>query len=137
MKPYPIIAVIALSAALVAPVAAHHSLAAAYRLAAGETIRGTVLQVTFREPHTYVHVEAPDAEGVLRRWSLEWSDTQTLLRSGVARDTLRPGDQVEVLGHPGRNPESHQLLIVHIIRAHDGWSWGDDESDTGPLATYR
>ncbi|MGE3342867.1 MAG: DUF6152 family protein [Vicinamibacterales bacterium] len=63
MKPYTIVAIIALTAALAAPVAAHHSLAAAYRLEAGETIRGAILQVSFREPHTYVHVEAPDAWG--------------------------------------------------------------------------
>ncbi|MGE3401715.1 MAG: DUF6152 family protein [Vicinamibacterales bacterium] len=115
---------------LALPVAAHHSLAATYRLEQAQVLRGTVLQVSFRDPHTYVHLEAMDDSGVLRRWSLEWRDTAALAGTGVTRFTLRPGDHIEVVGHPSRSGDAHQMLIISLARPADGWQWGRaDELD--------
>jgi hypothetical protein len=121
--------VVALLAAVAIPTAAHHSFAAAYLLEEVQPLRGTVLNVAFREPHVYVHVNAPDHAGAMQRWSLEWRDVTTLAAAGITHATLRPGDQVEVIGHPGRNPETHQLLIVRISRLSDGWRWGGESLD--------
>jgi hypothetical protein len=104
--------------------AAHHSTAAAYRLEATQVLDGTVVMVAFKQPHTYIHVEALDREGVMRRWSMEWADATMLARHGVTRSTLRAGDQVRVVGHPGRNSDAYQMLIVQMTRGADGWTWG-------------
>jgi hypothetical protein len=119
--------VTALIASFAIPTAAHHSLAATYRLDEMETIRGTVLKVAFRDPHVYLHVEARSAAGVPHRWSLEWRDIQTLQRTGVTRDTLRPGDQIDVVGHPDKDADTRRLLIASMSRPTDRWSWGDDD----------
>lgn len=130
MKPLFAALLTALLTTVALPAAAHHSLAATYQLERAQVLRGTVLQVSFRDPHTYVHLEAMDDSGVLRRWSLEWRDTAALASTGVTRFTLRPGDQIEVVGHPSRSREAHQLLIVSLARAADGWQWGSaDELD--------
>ena len=118
-----------LLAAFAIPTAAQHSLAAAYHLEEVQPLRGTVLQVAFREPHVYLHVEAPDRTGAMQRWSLEWREVGTLAAAGITHATLRPGDQVEVLGHPGRSPDTYQLLILRISRLSDGWSWGGEDLD--------
>jgi thiamine monophosphate kinase len=104
--------------------AAHHSTAAAYRLDSTQVLEGTVVMVAFKQPHTYVHVEALDQDGAMRRWSLEWDDASVLARHGVTRSTLRPGDVVRVTGHVGRNAGAYQMLIRQMIRAADGWTWG-------------
>jgi hypothetical protein len=108
---------------------AHHSTAAAYQLSQTEAIEGTVVQIAFREPHTYVHVVATDRDGFTHRWSLQWADQAKLAHDGVRTSTLRPGDRVRVTGHPGRNPDAYQLLITSITRASDGWAWERDASD--------
>ena len=129
MKPLLTATVVAVFVVLALPVVAHHSYAATYHLDREQALRGTVLQVSFRHPHTYVHLEAPDEAGVLRRWSLEWRDTDVLAATGVTRQTLRAGDPLDVIGHPARNPEAHLLLIMSLSRASDGWTWGHGEDD--------
>jgi hypothetical protein len=108
---------------------AHHSTAAAYQLSRTEAVEGTVVQVAFREPHTYLHVVAIDRDGFTHRWSLQWADQAALAHDGIKTSTLRPGDRVRVTGHPGRNPDAYQLLITTITRASDGWAWERDASD--------
>ena len=113
------VAVVALVAAFTIPGDAHHSLAAAFRLADMDTIEGTIVQIAFREPHSFVQVEAPDADGVMRRWSAQWTDDTDLSAHARMHDALRPGDVVRIVGHPARNLEAYQLLIVRIARSDE------------------
>ena len=99
---------------------AHHSLAATYRLSATEAISGTVVQVALREPHSFLHIEAPDRDGVMRRWSAEWDDATPVLGRSHADTPLRVGDRVRVVGHPGQTRETYRLLIVQISRLPEG-----------------
>jgi hypothetical protein len=47
-----------------------------------------------------------------------------LVRQGVTRETLKPGQRVIINGNPGRTPEDHRLRMVNITRPSDGWKWG-------------
>ena len=129
MKHITLLIAVVLVGVLGSTAAANHSTAAAYRLDATQVLQGTVVMVAFKQPHTYVHVEGLDRKGVMRRWSLEWADATALARHGVTRSTLRAGDQVRVVGHPGRNADAYQMLIVQMIRAADGWSWGTSSDE--------
>lgn len=103
---------------------AHHSFAATYLEDQKQKIEGNVIQFLFRNPHSFLHVEAPDEKGVTQQWSIEWGGGGQLGRDGVTRDSLKPGDHVVVVGQPGRNPEDHRLRMVSIMRPADGWKWG-------------
>jgi len=130
MKHLILLTTIALVAVLNTPGAAQRSTAATYRLTETRAIEGTVVQVAFRVPDAFVHVEAPDQDGVMHRWSLLWSDGRGLGMHGVTRATLRVGDRVRVVGHPGRNSETYQLLVVRMTRAEDGWIWSNGSPDS-------
>ena len=109
----------------VAPVFAHHSFAATYFEDQRATIQGTLVEFVYRSPHSFVTVDVTDPrtrEAV--RWTIEWASTKRLEREGVNRDTLKPGDQVTILGHPGRIVEEHRLHMWGISRPSDGWKWG-------------
>ncbi len=101
---------------------AHHSFGAAY-LESEVTIKGELVQLLFRSPHSYVHVMAPDEKGEMQRYAVEWVQGQQLQRQGVTRDTLKPGDKVEVTGNPARDSRDHRLLMLQIVRPADGWKW--------------
>ena len=104
---------------------AHHSFAATYFEDKKVTVEGDLVQFLYRNPHSFVHVEAKDPNtGEMVRWAVEWGAGGQLGRQGVTRETLKPGDHVIVVGNPGRNPEDHRLRMVNITRPSDGWKWG-------------
>jgi hypothetical protein len=117
--------VIAVGAFLTAaPAFAHHSFAATYFEDKKMTVEGNLVQFLFRNPHSFVQVEAPDDSGKMVRWAVEWAGGGQLGQQGVTRETLKPGDHVIIVGNPGRNPEDHRLRMVNITRPSDGFKWG-------------
>lgn len=103
---------------------AHHSFAATYNQAKEIKLEGKLVQFLFRNPHAFVQIEAPDENGTMQRWSVEWSGAGQLSEQGVRRDTLRIGDVVTITGNPGRNPADHRLRMNTIRRKSDGFGWG-------------
>jgi hypothetical protein len=102
---------------------AHHSFAATYFVDQEITVEGTLTQFLFRNPHSFVKVQAPDAKGDMQTWSVEWGGGAQLDREHVTRDTLKPGDHVIVSGNPGRDPTEHRIRLHKIVRPADGWKW--------------
>ena len=126
MKPF-VAAVLAVGIVLTlsaGSVSAHHSFAATYLEGQTQKIEGKVVQFLFRNPHSFLHVEAPDEKGTVQVWNIEWGGGGVLGRQGVTRDTLKAGDRVIVVGQPGRVPEEHRLRMVNLTRPVDGWKWG-------------
>jgi hypothetical protein len=109
--------------ALAAAASAHHSFTATYDETGDMRIEGEVVQFLFRNPHSMIHVSAPDAAGAVQRWAIEWAGVGTLAGEGVTRESLRIGDHVVVAGNPGRNAADHRLRLLSIERPLDGWKW--------------
>jgi hypothetical protein len=105
-------------------VEAHHSFGATYLEDKQESLDGTVVQMLFRNPHSYLQIDVKDASGQAVRWNIEWGGVVQLNQKGVTRDTLKPGDHVIVVGNPSRTAEDHRLRLVKISRPSDGWTWG-------------
>ena len=78
--------------ALAGVAAAHHSFTATYFEDRTMEIEGKLLQFQFRNPHSFVHVEAPDENGKPQRWAVEWGGAGQLSGQGVTNQTLRVGD---------------------------------------------
>jgi hypothetical protein len=103
---------------------AHHSFGATYEISKQIKLEGKIAQFVYRNPHSFVHVEAPDAVGVQQRWAIEWGGTAQLNDAGVQRDTLKVGDHVLVTGRPSRVPGEYRVLMVTLTRPSDGFTWG-------------
>ena len=104
---------------------AHHSFQATYDTEKTITIKGTLVSFDFRNPHSFVHVMAPDSDGQMQRWGIEWATASVLQRQGVTRTTFKPGDVVIITGSPGRDPGDHRIRMQSIHRPSDGFGWGD------------
>ena len=72
---------------------------------------------------------APDANGEMRRWGVEWGGSAALRAQGVRRDTLRPGDKVVITGFPGRNAIDNRMLMRTLLRTSDGFGWGNEPDE--------
>jgi Family of unknown function (DUF6152) len=123
-----IIITIALSAGTAAY--AHHSYAATYDTTEQVKLEGKVVQFVFRNPHSFVHIQAPDQKGVSQRWAVEWAGTSQLGNNGVTRESLKVGDDVVIVGRPSRVTGEYRLLMVTLKRPSDGFSWGTRNGET-------
>jgi hypothetical protein len=102
---------------------AHHSFAATYLPDQTVTVRGEVLQVVFRNPHSFVRLLVHSDTGAPVRYAVEWVGAAQLGGDGVKQGSLKPGDFVVVSGNPGRNPADHTLRMSSLFRPKDGFSW--------------
>jgi len=121
-----------ISLALLAGTAAyaHHSYGATYDTSREIKLEGKVVQFVFRNPHSFVHVQAPDQAGAEQRWAVEWAGTSQLSNSGVSRESLKVGDDVVIVGRPSRVPGEYRLLMVTLKRPVDGFTWGTKGGET-------
>jgi hypothetical protein len=106
-----------------AGVDAHHNYGAHYLMNQTVTLDGTLLQIQFQNPHSFVHVETTDDQGERQEWMVEWQAVALLTREGVTKDTLKPGDRVTIVANPSRSPDDHRLWMQMIVRPSDGWKW--------------
>ena len=115
-----------IAAALLAGTAAyaHHSYAATYDVTNEIKLDGKLVQFVYRNPHSFVHVQAPDPSGTQQRWAVEWAGTGQLAEAGVQRDTLKVGDSVVIVGRPSRVRGEYRALMVRLTRPADGFTWG-------------
>lgn len=109
---------------------AHHSATATYVRGQVVKIEGTLKEFIWRNPHSFMKVEAPDAKGEKQMWVIEGAAPQQLSEAGLTASTLRAGDHVVVTGYPGRIAEDHRLLLQVLERPSDGFRY------QGPAAQF-
>ncbi|HTK35322.1 MAG TPA: DUF6152 family protein [Caulobacteraceae bacterium] len=117
-------AAVLLTASVGAPASAHHSFPATYHVDQTVEIKGTVVQFLFRNPHSFVHVMAPDKAGKMQRWAVEWGGGAALGKDRIDSTSLKAGDKVIIVGNPARVEADHRLRMQKIQRPSDGWTWG-------------
>jgi Family of unknown function (DUF6152) len=103
---------------LSAPVYAHHGFAGRYDEEHPVTVTGTVLELQFENPHSFIIFEVKDANGKAERWTAELASASNMHRvDGWTKNTLKPGDKITIIGPRAKNgaPDmnlSHQSRIV-------------------------
>ena len=112
-----------------APAFAHHSLAATYQDKEVK-LEGKIVDLLLRNPHSFLQIEAPDENGVMQRWSLEWRSSGQLGQQGIKRDTLKVGDEVIVTISPSRTADDHRGALKTLHRKSDGFGWGTNPGET-------
>ena len=125
MTRHAVLVVVASAVLSAATMQAHHSQAAQYDRGRTVTIEGTIVQFQYRNPHSFLHVEAPDDKGEAHRWSIEWGGAAQLTMQGVQRNSLKYGDVVVIIANPSRTPNDYKLQIVSLRRPSDGFGWGN------------
>ena len=109
---------------------AHHSATATYIHGKVVKIEGTLKEFVWRNPHSFMKVEAVDDKGEKQIWVNEGAAPQQLTEGGLTASTIRAGDHVIVTGYPGRIAEDHRLLLQVLERPSDGFKY------QGPAANF-
>ena len=82
---------------------AHHSFAVFFDQDKNVTVKGTVTQYVFRNPHGLIQIDAKDDKGQVETWKVETNAPVILQRRGWTKDSLKVGDVIVLEGWPARN----------------------------------
>jgi hypothetical protein len=104
MKKHRLNVLVAAAALLVIgiPLWAHHG-NAAYDDKNPITIKGTVTEFAWTNPHVQIYLDVKDARGSVAHWSVETYSPGKLIRAGWTKEIIKPGDQVSINLIPARN----------------------------------
>ena len=130
MRRHVVVLLLAGTFAAATPGYAHHSFAATYLEDQSVTIEGELVQVEFRNPHSFVRVNVKEKDGTMTVYSVEWGGTGQLAGQGVTRDTFKVGDHLIITGSPGRTAADHRVRMVRLRRPADGFEWGAKATET-------
>jgi hypothetical protein len=81
------------------PVFAHHG-GSEYDSKNLVTLKGTVTEFRWANPHCQIFVDAKDNSGKVVNWAIETLAPAVLKRAGWNRETLRSGDEITVTFAP-------------------------------------
>src|SRR6476659_3596196 len=86
-------AVLAAAAVGVQQAQAHHAFAAEFDAKTPVLLRGKVTKVEWINPHAWIHILAENPGKAPSPWMVEGGTPNTLLRAGINRNSLKPGDE--------------------------------------------
>jgi hypothetical protein len=95
---------------------AHHGSAAYEKTPV--TVKGTVTDFQFVNPHCQVFFDVKNDKGEVEHWRSELTAPNKLARAGWSKRSLKPGDQITVTGLLGKNG-GHAIWIQKLI-GNDG-----------------
>jgi hypothetical protein len=98
-----------------ASASAHHG-AAAYDRSVTLTLKATITEFVFRNPHILISFDAPDEQNKVVHWNAEGGSSTGLARRGWTWKTLKAGDQVTVVGNPARGLEGKATRVMALTR---------------------
>jgi hypothetical protein len=96
------------------PVWAHHG-NAAYDEKNPITIKGTVTEFAWVNPHVQIYLDVKDDKGKVAHWSVETYSPGKLVRAGWSKDVVKPGDMVSIILIPARNGSPVGFLHKMIL----------------------
>ena len=94
---------------------AHHG-AAAYDRTVTLTLKATVTEFVFKNPHILISFDAPDEQGKTIHWVAEGGSPSGLVRRGWTYKTLKAGDSITVVGNPAKGMEGRDARVMAMTR---------------------
>jgi hypothetical protein len=108
--------------ALSGPIAAHHSFAM-FDQKKTVTLKGTVTEFQWTNPHAFIHIDVPDGSGGKVEWQVELNSPNNLKRQGWKSTSVKPGDEVTLVMNPLRDGKRGGLFVS--VTLPDGTVLGD------------
>lgn len=92
---------------------AHHG-TAAYDTKTIVTVKGTMTEFRYINPHVQLFFEVKNDKGETEKWQAELTAPNKLSRAGWDKNTLKPGDSITASGYVSKN-DPHTMWINKLI----------------------
>ena len=97
------------------PLAAHHGRGSTFDMKKQLTLKGTVSQVKWQNPHVLISIDVKDEAGSVVTWTFENSNVHTLATQGYNRNTLKIGQPVTAVLNPAANGAPLGIIVKVIL----------------------
>ena len=121
-----------IAVAVAAPVGAHHSFAVHFVADRLITVRGTVDEFSFRNPHGVLLLTAKADDGAEQHWKIETNSPNILRRRGWSETSIKAGDVVAIEGYPAR--DGSNFIRVYRVSYADGRELVGQRPDPGVVS---
>jgi hypothetical protein len=101
---------------------AHHSFAM-FDQSKQLTLKGTVREFQWTNPHAWIHLDVPNASGGVDSWQVELNSPNNLKRQGWKSTSLTVGEKVTLMLNPLKDGTKGGLFIS--VTLPDGTVLGD------------
>jgi hypothetical protein len=119
-----------LVATLASPLLAHHSFSM-FDQTKSLTQKGIVKEVMWTNPHVWLHLTV-QVDGKEEVYKYEGAAIAVLKRVGWMRDSVKPGDEVTVVGHPYKDASRTGGAFNYVLLP-DGTRLGTGDAIPGAL----
>ena len=93
---------------------AHHG-AAALDTGKEITLKGTVTEWIWSNPHCFLQFDAKDDSGTMRNWAVETQNPTAMTQRGWSRTSFKSGDEVTVTLEPVKNGQPIGRLLTVVL----------------------
>lgn len=107
-------AISAICLALASAAVAHHG-TANYDMTKVVTVKGTVADFQFINPHVEIFIDVKDEKGNVQKWQAETNSPNLLHRAGWTKDSVKRGDVITVSGNRAKDGSNVMRLDKLVL----------------------
>jgi len=82
---------------------AHHAFASSFDVNRPLELDGTVSKVELINPHSWIHIDVVNEQGVTETWRIEGGSPNALYRNGITKKSLPIGSALHITGYGARD----------------------------------
>jgi hypothetical protein len=109
-----IVSVIAVGLLMALPVAAHHG-SAVFDTGKKVTLKGTVKEWVYSNPHCLLSLDVTGEDGKMVQWIAEGQAPNVIFPVGYRKDSFKAGDQVTVIVEPVKNGRPMGRILQAVL----------------------
>lgn len=108
-----VFAFLALFVLLILPAFAHHGNAAYDNKTI--TVKGTVTEWRWTNPHSFLKFDAKDEKGNVVHWIGEWNNPSTLINFGITAKSFKVGEEITVTMHGMAKSGANLGRVIKVL----------------------
>lgn len=114
------------------PLAAHHG-NAEFNTDKTVTVKGSVTEWVWANPHCFLKFDEKTTDGELQHWVVEASNPPSMINLGWNKYSLKPGDEITVTMHQVKDVKRPIGRAVRVVLANGKiLNTGREDLTTGP-----